>query len=800
MPDDQSIPPGAPGMPARWTSSSKSGVGCALSSRSSVWFTVAYGILNEIYYPRIDEACTRDMGLIVTDGQSFFSEEKRHAQSRILPVADGVPAFNIVNRCEQGRYEIRKTIFVDPKRDVVLQHIRFEALKGDIADYRLFVLLSPHLVNRGAENNGWVGDYKGVPMLFAEGSGTALALGCSAPFGARSAGYVGVSDGWQDLSRHFQLQWQYPRAENGNIALVGEIDIRQQPEFVLGLGFGRRPSEAALNVRASLYDDPKTILQEYVDGWQQWQDGLRSLDRKPDKAGRNSYRISTAVLHTHEARSFPGGHIASLSVPWGFSKGDEDLGGYHLIWPRDLVEVAGGMLAAGATEEAVNVIHYLHAIQEEDGHWPQNCWIDGTPYWDGVQMDETALPILLVDMVWRAGALSAIELEALWPMVRSAAAYIVCNGPVTRQDRWEEDGGYSPFTLATEVAALLAAADFAESAGAPDEAHYLRETADTWNDCIEQWTFAGDTALARTHGVEGYYVRVTSPDCADATSPMNGFVPIKNRPPEEGYVQAGNVVSPDALALVRFGLRAPDDPRIQSTIRVIDALLKVDLPSGPCWHRYNDDGYGEHADGRSFDGTGIGRAWPLLTGERAHFELAAGNREQAARLLDALEGFASDGKLIPEQVWDTEDIPELGLIRGRPSGSAMPLAWAHAEHVKLLRSLADGRVFDMPFQTQERYLKQGITSPRRSWRANHKCHRMPSGKLARIEVQAAAMVRWSLDNWQSFTDTPTKDSKLGMYIVDLPTAECAFGQTLLFTFHWLDADKWEGQDFQIEFH
>src|SRR5581483_885282 len=165
------------------------------------------------------------------------------------------------------------------------------------------------------------------------------------------------------------------------------------------------------------------------------------------------------------------------------------------------------------------------------------------------------------------------------------------------------------------------------------------------------------------------------------------FVPIKNRPPGEDGRPASQIVSPDALALVRFGLRAPDDPRIRDTVRVIDALLRVDLPAGPCWRRYNGDGYGEHEDGAAFDGTGVGRPRPLLTGERAHYELAAGDRAAAARLLAALEGFASDGHLIPEQVWDAPDVPERELYRGRPSGSAMPLAWAHAEHVKLLRSL-----------------------------------------------------------------------------------------------------------------
>ena len=424
----------------------------------------------------------------------------------------------------------------------------------------------------------------------------------------------------------------------------------------------------------------------------------------------------------------------------GLAKGDEDLGGYHLVWPRDLVETATGLLAVGAKDAARQVIHYLRAIQEGDGHWPQNCWLDGTAYWNGVQMDECALPILLVDLAWREGALPEAELRGLWPMVKQAAGFIVRNGPVTGQDRWEEDGGYSPFTLAVEIAALLAAADVADQLAAPAQAAYLRETADIWNGLIERWIYVTDTALAKEVGVDGYYVRIAPPETADAASPLTGFVRIKNRPTEVSSQPASQMVSPDALALVRFGLRAPDDPRIRNTIRVIDALLKVDLPAGPCWRRYNGDGYGEHEDGRPFDGTGVGRPWPLLSGERAHYELAAGDRAGAEALLAALEGFASDGHLLPEQVWDAPDIADRELFRGRPSGSAMPLVWAHAEHVKLLRSLADGRIFDMPPQPRQRYQLDGIRSRRDVWRVNHKCRNLSAGRILRVEVLAAAAV------------------------------------------------------------
>jgi glucoamylase len=413
-------------------------------------------------------------------------------------------------------------------------------------------------------------------------------------------------------------------------------------------------------------------------------------------------------------------------------------------------------------------------------------------------MDETAFPILLVDLARREGALAAEDVRALWPMVRRAAGFLVRNGPVTQQDRWEEDGGFSPFTLAVMVPAFLVAAELAETMFEAHLAAYLRETADLYNGNIERWIYVSATALAKEVGVEGYYVRIAPPEECEAASPAHGFVPIKNRPPGESEAPAAYIVSPDALALVRFGLRSPDDPRMLDTVKVIDALLKVDTPSGPSWHRYNGDGYGEHDDGGAFDGTGRGRAWPLLTGERAHYELAAGRREEAERLLRAMAQFANEGGMIPEQIWDAPDIPQRELFLGKPSGSAMPLVWAHAEYIKLARSLRDGRVFDMPPQTFERYVRQQATSTRALWRFNHKCRAITAGDTLRIETLAPATIHWSSDDWRTTQDTHTQGNDLGVHVADLPTANLRAGTRLHFTFHWPEADRWEGTDFEMD--
>ncbi len=789
--------PGWPGSEPRWTSSAKSGVGTSLSQSSRVWFTISHGILNEIYYPRLDTACTRDMGLVVTDGKDYLSEEKRHAASSLSYLSEGVPAYRIINTCRQGRYRIEKEIVADPARDVVLQKTLFVPLSGRLEDYLVHVLLSPHLGNRGSGNTAWIGDYKGVAMLFAQRGAITLALACSAPWGRCSAGFVGPSDGWHDLMEHKRMTQAYSRAEDGNVTLTAEIDIVScRGSFLLALGFGRNAAEAGNRARASLLSGFDAARDGYVREWDAWQQAL-TPGMGPKSGQYDLYSVSTVVLRTHEANNFPGGMIASLAIPWGASKGDEDLGGYHLVWPRDLAEAAGGLLAAGAAEDMHRVLCYLQTTQEDDGHWPQNMWLDGTQYWPGIQMDETAFPVLLVDLARREHALSDSDIGRFLPMVMKAAAFIVRNGPVTQQDRWEEDPGFSPFTLAAEIAALLAAADIAELHKEADSASFLRETADAWNAGIDRWVYVRGTDIAKKVRVEGYYVRIAPPEISDASSPATGFVAIKNRPAGRSKEAVSQIVSPDALALVRFGLRSADDPRIVDTVRVIDALLRVETPFGPAWHRYNDDGYGEHEDGSPFDGTGTGRLWPLLTGERAHYELAAGNRDEAERLIKVMAAFANNGGMIPEQIWDSRDIPERELFFGRPSGSAMPLVWAHAEYIKLLRSLRDGSVFDTPAQTVERYIKRKIGSSLTIWRFNHKCRVMPPGRTLRVEVLSRAVVHWSPDGWQKTLDAETKDTGLGLHYVDLPTTEMPSDSSVVFTFHWPDSARWEGQDFTV---
>lgn len=793
--DDSTIAPGGPGIPARWSSSAKDGIGKALNASSNVSFTLSHGVLNEIYYPREDIACTRDMEFVITDGKEFSSEEKRHTSHEIQMLEKGVPAYHIINGCLGGNYSIEKTIIADPLRDVVLQKVRFQALKGNVEDYQLFAILTPHINNSGGGNTAWVDEYKGVPMIFAQKDAHTVAFACSYDWKKRSVGFVGQSDGWQDLREHKQMFWEYQYAENGNLAMTGQVDMdRVEDTFLLAIGFGIDKDEAGLRVWSSLINGYDEAERFYIQEWKEWQKSLKQYNYSNTSAGK-FFRESAAVLRMHKAKRFPGAIVASMSIPWGQAKGDHDIGGYHLVWARDLVESSGGLLAMDEKVDTQSILHYLAATQEADGSWPQNMWLSGKAHWTGIQLDEIALPVLLIDFFRTRKLLQPMFLKRYWKVVEKAIGYLLRNGPYTQQDRWEQTAGYSTFTLATEVAAMLAAADFAKKNNFPHLAKYCYETADYWNDNIERWTYVTGTPLAAEAGVEGYYIRINPFKDRSAEELHDRYLHLSDHNDDEGWIAVNELVSPDALALVRFGLRAADDPRILNTIKVIDRLLKVDTPGGPCWYRYNQDGYGEKSDGSAYDGTGIGRLWPLLTGERAHYEIAAGHLAKARSLVKAMESFANYG-LIPEQIWDTEDIPEKELFFGKHSGSAMPLVWAHAEYIKLCASLKLKKVCDMPEHGRVRYIENKTVSKFELWRFEQPCGYISRGKKLRIELPAGATIRWTRDNWATFEDTDTVDTHVGWHIADLPKATKR--NDFQFTFYWKEADRWEGENFTVK--
>ena len=797
MEKNKTTPPGAPGVDPRWTSSAKSGVGKSVNPSSNVIFTLSHGILNEVYFPREDLACIRDMEFIVTDGDSFFSEEKRDTDHEIKWIKEGVPAFHILNTCKQKKYSIEKEVITDPLRDVVLQKIKFTPLPGnESTQFKLYAILAPHISNKGFENDGWTDDHKGVPMVFANRDGISLAIASSTGFLKRSVGYVGTSDGFTDLKEHKKMTWEYERVDNGNIALTAEIDISTTKEFVFVISFGIKATDAAHRAVASLLDGFDKAKERYIAGWDQFQNELKNVDDKSNSQFKN-LRKSATVLRLHQTNVFPGGVVASISIPWGQIKGDDDIGGYHLVWPRDLVESATGFSALDSKDQVYQILNYLMSIQEKDGKWSQNSWLNGRPKWTGLQMDEIALPISLVDMYNENYELEPDKMKRYWLGIKKAISVLITNGPSSQQDRWEEESGLTAFTLATEITGLLGAAHLAEINNEPIIAQYCLETADYWNENIENWTYITDTPLSKKTGVDGYYMRI-NPTHQFADKVKDDIIYIKNRTKKNGKMHLYELICVDALALVRFGLRAADDPKILNTIKLIDEHLKVETPYGPCWHRYVNDGYGENKKGDPYtdSGDGIGRAWPLLTGERAHYEIAAGNSKGANELLKTMDGFANNG-LLPEQIWDTDDIPEKGLYKGKFTGSAMPLTWAHSEYIKLCRSIQDKRIFDMSHQTEDRYLKKKSPSPFTVWRFDWPCEVISSNKILRIEVLSAATIRWSADNWKTFSDTLTKNTNLGIFIADINLKQVNATE-IKFTFFWKDSDEWEHKNFEVK--
>ena len=801
---DGPVAPGGPGIEPTWSSSDKDAVGTSHYS-SRVWFTIGRGILNEVYWPHVDRPQIRDLGFIVADDAGFWSEVKRDASHDVHGEGDGVPAITAVHR--HPRYELTLRIIADDHADVV----RIEARLDDLRDaddpgrtarpLRLYPLLAPHLGFSGRHGRAWVGTHKGRPMLFAQDGPWALAL-ASDPAPLRQAvGHVGASDGWQDFAANGRMTWTHARTDAGNVAGMTEIAL-DGGRAQIALAFGGRPEEAGLEASAALAGPFEDAWAEYVGNWHGF---LRTVVDPPadlPQADRDLYLASASVLRAHQDRTLPGATVASLSIPWGNTR--NDIGGYHLVWARDLVESAGAVVALGAAATARRTLAYLVASQEPDGHWPQNQWVDGVPYWTGLQLDESAYPLLLAGAL-RTGAShmhgktgphaeafqNLVAQSALDAMIARAASFIARTGPATSEDRWEETAGLCPSTLAPVVAALVVAADHLPEPAAA----YCLELADDWNASIEDWTYARGTRLDAAHGVEGHYVRIASPDVLAGAS-ISTPVAIRNRPAETSMVPADEVVGTDFLALVRFGLRRPDDPRIVSTLAVADALLRTETPSGPVWHRYTGDGYGEHEDGSAFDGTGIGRGWPLLVGERGHYELDAGR--DARPYLEAMRRMASGGGMLPEQVWDAAPIRARRLAPGRPSGSAMPLAWAHAEYVKLVRSIALGHSIDRPEAAWRRYHGVAPTPTRATWRFTAARPSMPAGRTLRLELMAPARVRYSTDGRQHWADLDARDTGLGVWVADIPGSNLlAPGAAADFTFWWPDAGHWEGRDFRV---
>ena len=784
---------GWPGIEPRWTHGGKDGVGTAYAASSRVWFTFWNGIITEVYYPTVDRPQLRDLQYLITDGKSFFHDEKRHLESKLEHLSDHGLGYRCTNSDPAGHYTIVKEIIADPHLACVLQHTRITGDELFVSGLRLYALCAPHLEVGGWGNNGYVVRVAGRTILIAERRGTWLALAATVPFSHVSCGYVGRSDGWTDLAGNFQMDWEFDHAPDGNIALTGELVLTTTREFTLGLAFGNSQHHAVSTLFQALSIPFADHCKRYEEQWARSSAGILPLEKSSGDGG-NLFRASFNLLRAHEDKSYPGAFIASLSIPWGAMVSDENQGGYHLVWTRDMVNSANAMLAAGDRTTPLRALIYLNVSQHENGGFAQNFWINGEPYWRGVQLDEVAFPILLA---WRLRRENALQDFDPYPMVLRAAAYLVRHGPLTPQERWEEVSGYSPSTLASNIAALICAACFARERGDDPTAKYLEEYADFLECHVESWTVTTEGTLVP--GVARHYLRIL-PERADnptpEENPNQGNIRIANRPPgAQSVFPAKEIVDAGFLELVRHGVRRPGDPIIVDSLRVVDAVLKVETPFGPCWRRYNHDGYGQREDGGAFVGWGQGRAWPLLTGERGHYELAAGHDTKP--FLRAMESLASATGLLPEQVWDGRDQPQVYMYCGRPTGSAMPLMWAHAEYIKLLRSIRDGKVSDLIVEVAKRYLRARADRQLfEVWKLTRQVRSVKRGYVLRIQAPASFRLHWSCDGWQNVKDTPSSTTTLGVDFVDIPIL-AAQQAPIHFTFFWTADDRWEGHDFTV---
>jgi glucoamylase len=737
------------------------------------------------------------MELLFTDEETFFHEEKRDFEYDFHYIDNDALAVRVVANDLGGRYTVTKEFITDPHHPVVLMHVKIEGDEALLSKLKCYALLAPHLDGGGAGNSARALDIAGRRCILAWKNGISLAFGADCGFSRTSCGFVGSSDGYQDLSQHQKMTWNFGQALDGNIAVMGELNVACAREFTIAIALGDNHHAALAAMMQTLSTPYEVHRKRFIEQWHRAASPERLSGASTDN-GR-LMRISHNVILAHEDKVYSGAFIASASIPWGASKSDDDLGGYHLVWTRDMIQSATALLACGRTETALRALVYLACTQHPDGGFSQNFWIDGTPYWSGIQLDEVAFPIILAWRLWKLDALGGFD---ILPFVTRAASFLVRYAPVTQQERWEENSGYSPSTLGPVISSLICAADIAR-AEFPELSDFLEDYADWIEAHLDEWTTT--TAGVLLPEVPYHYMRIRPPAEGEpfhnpAISP--GMIHINNREPgERADFEAREVIDAGFLELVRYGVRRADDPLIIDSLKVVDHVLKIKTPYGPCWRRYNHDGYGQRKDGGPYVGYGQGRAWPLLTGERAHFELAAGH--DISPLINAIEKFSSFGGMLPEQVWDYADMPAEHLYCGRSAGSAQPLCWAHAEYLKLLRSVVDGRIFDRISVVEERYAvpkdQRTFQSRMEIFRTTRPISAMVSGGTLRIVDPDPFVVIWTVDNWvtTNSTDAGPVDS-FGSF-ADISAAAEETG-SIGFTLYWPDSDRWLGRNYEVTIH
>ena len=774
---------GAPGAEAYWRQGNKDGIGAAYDLGSSVWFSIWNGILTEIHYPTVDQPQTRDVQFLFTHGNGEFFDELslEHDIARITPTQ----GYRITTHEKHGRFSYIRELIADPRRAAVLIHTELKGQDSFLKDLRIYLLCNPHMNGNGAINNAHIVEVSGRELLVAEKENRWMIAGVSCGFSKLSCGYVGQSDGYTDLKAHRKMTLEFDEATGGNVALTGELNLNRGREFTISLAFGESLSGASSCLLQSLYGDYNKQRRHFIRGWEDATKCRKGLEAASCDGG-DLYRSSFNVVLAHGDKAYQGAFVASLATPWGDVRNDQDgKAGYHLVWTRDLVESALGLLAAGEIEIPRRVLIYLAARQEENGNFPQNFWVTGEAFRRGEQLDEVAFPVLLAARLRSDKLLSAFNPDVL---VRRAVTFLLLRGPVTQQERWEENGGYSPSTLAVIICAFICAAGFEREAGNTVCAEFLEAYADFLLDHLTEWTVSS----------KGYFIRLNPAKAGDVAGPGSVDkvrINLPDQPPGcPAEFPANEIVDAGFLQLVRYGVLAANDRLITKSLEMVDRDLKTELPGGPGWRRYTHDGYGQKPDGGPFAKWGKGRSWPLLTGERAHYELAVGGDHR--KLVRAMEACCGPTCLLPEQVWDEADLPEANMRCGGPTGSAVPLVWAHSEYLRLLRSIHDGAVFDVIPEVEERYVKHKCESRFEFWLPRHPIQRARPHRVLRICAPEAFRLHWTADGWKTLQDTESRPTGIGAEYCDLP--ESAVQAGVEFTFFWISRNAWEGANYNVE--
>ena len=783
---------GAPGIEPRWTHGDKEGVGTTYSTSSRIWFTIWKGIVTEIYYPHVDTPQTRDVQILITDGKTFFHEEKK-LENKTFRLNDFSAGYRVESGPGDLSYSITKEIITDPHSSTVLIH--YKILPGKVKELKIYLLCAPHLGSEGMHNNGEILKVNGSVIPYAYRGDIHMAVQSSCGFSRGSAGFVAYSDGWTDIFRNLNMDYEFTSATDGNIALTAELPQQDQYDFTIAVAFGDSRNNAILKAMQAASTPFSTKMERFNEQWGRSRRQLLDLGKYSTDKG-NLFQSSYNVLVSHEDKTYAGALIASLSIPWGEMAGDENKGGYHLVWVRDMYHSSTAAMAAGDMGIAENALIFLATSQQEDGGFPQNFWLTGEPYWRGIQLDETAFAIILAWRVAKTGKCAFDPHE----MVMKAASFIVKHAPVTDQERWEEASGYSPSTLASNIAAMVCASEFALGRGENKLSDLFLDYADFLWSHLEQWTVTNNGTLVPD--IRRHFIRIlpSTPEDSDKVPEMeSALLTIANHAPDENNkFKASEIVDGGFLELVRYGIMKADDPLIIDSVKVIDAVLKVKTKYGETWHRYNHDGYGETEDGFPYTGHGKGRAWPLLAGERGHYEIALGKDPKAR--ITAMEKFSSTCAMLSEQVWDSDDIPERHLFNGRHTGSARPLAWAHAEYIKLLRSVRDQRVFDLIDPVYNRYCKhEGNPSKVEIWRFNRKITEASRDFRIIILAHNVFSLHAGTDGWDNPVDIRSEAIAHSFYTVEVPDYMMK-SKEINFTFFWPEAERWEGRDFVISLH